>query len=150
MHHIFPYIGRKPNAEGLFRPMIDFRSVKRAFRLRDVKVTPLPVVHGNTPMYGYLFEHGGRRVAYICDCSEIPSNTLAKIRGADVMVLDCLRDTRPHSTHLTLGGALAYMKEIAPRRGYFIHMCHEVKHDEFEARLPRRIRLAYDGLRVKV
>ena len=150
MHHIFPYIGKKPNEEGLFRPMIDFRCVKRAFQLRDVRVTPLPVVHGNTPTYGYLFEYGGKRVAYICDCFEIPPKTLVKIRGVDVMVLDCLRDTRPHTTHLTLDRSLAYMKEIAPRRGYFIHVCHDVMHAPFEARLPRTIKLAYDGLKIKV
>ena len=66
------------------------------------------------------------------------------------LVLDCLRDTRPHPTHLTLDRALAYMKEITPRRGYFIHMCHDVKHAEFEARLPRWIRLTYDGMKIRV
>ncbi len=150
MHHIFPYIGKKPKEKGLYRPMIDFRPVKQAFQFHDVRITPLPVIHGHTPTNGYLFEHGGRSVAYICDCYEIPPKTLAKIRGVDVMVLDCLRDTRPHSTHLTLDGALAYMKEIAPRRGYFIHMCHDVKHAQFEAKLPRWIRLTYDGLEIKV
>lgn len=150
MHHIFPYIGKKPKEKGLYRPMIDFRSVARAFRIGDVKIVPLPVVHGNVPTNGYLFEHGGKRAAYICDCFEIPDATLAKLRGVDVMVLDCLRGTRPHSTHLTLDRALEYMKEIAPRRGYFTHMCHDVKHEEFEAELPRRIRLAYDGLELKV
>ena len=42
------------------------------------------------------------------------------------------------------------MDEIAPRRGYFVHMCHDVKHAEFEARLPRRIRLTYDGMKIRV
>ena len=42
------------------------------------------------------------------------------------------------------------MKEIGPRRGYFVHMCHDVKHAEFEARLPRGIRLTYDGLKIRV
>ena len=127
MHRIFPYIGTKPNELGLYRPMIEFHRATRAFHLGDVRVTPLPVVHGNTPTYG-----------------------LAKMRGADVAVLDCLRDTRPHPTHLTLDRALAYMDEIAPRRGYFVHMCHDVKHAEFEARLPRRIRLTYDGMKIRV
>ena len=84
------------------------------------------------------------------DCYDIPPKTLAKMRGADVAVLDCLRDTRPHPTHLTLERALAYMDEIAPRRGYFVHMCHDVKHAEFEARLPRGIRLTYDGMKIRV
>ena len=150
MRHIFPYIGTKPNKLGLYRPLIDFRRATRAFRLGAVRVTPLPVVHGNTPTNGFLLEHGGRRVAYVSDCYEIPPKTLAKMRGADVLVLDCLRDTRPHPTHLTLDRALAYVKEIAPRRGYFIHMCHDVKHAEFEARLPRGIRLTYDGMKIRV
>ena len=149
MHGIFPYITTQANPIGLFRPMIAFKPVTRTFRIGDVAVTPLPVEHGGVRTNGYLFETEGRRAAYISDCISIPARTRAKIRGVDVLVLDCLRE-REHPTHMNLARALAAMREAAPGRGYLIHMSHDVKHAEFSKRLPRGVRLSYDGLRVRV
>ncbi len=149
MQRIFPYITTKANPIGLFRPMIAFKPVTRAFRIGDVKVTPLAVEHGGPRTNGYLFEAEGRRAAYISDCISIPERTLAKIRGVDVAVLDCLRE-KEHPTHMNLARSLAAMREIDPGRGYFTHMSHSVKHAEFSKLLPRGIKLSHDGLKVKV
>lgn len=149
MHGIFPYITTQANPIGLFRPMIAFKPVTRTFRIGDVAVTPLPVEHGGVRTNGYLFEAEGRRAAYISDCISIPARTRAKIRGVDVLVLDCLRE-REHPTHMNLARALAAMREAAPGRGYLIHMSHDVRHAAFSKRLPRGVRLSYDGLRVRV
>jgi len=148
LRSIFPYITDRANDQGLFRPMIEFTPVDSAFDIADVRVTPLPVVHGPRTN-GYLFECGGRRAAYISDCHEIPAATMELARGADVLVLDCLRE-RFHPTHLTRDAALAYVDELSPKRTFFVHMCHDVMHSQFEARLPESVRLAYDGLEVEV
>lgn len=148
LRRVFPYITERANEQGLFRPMIHFEPVEGEFDVADVHVTPLPVVHGPRTN-GYLFEIGGRRAAYISDCHEIPDETLEKIRGVDVLVLNCLRE-RFHPTHLNREAALAYVDKIGPGRTYFIHMCHDVKHAEFEAGLPDGVKLSYDGLVVEV
>ena len=148
MRQIFPYISGKANTQGLFRPMIFFKPVTRAFRLGEVKVTPLPVVHGPRTN-GYLLEHAGKRLAYLPDCIEIPPKTLARIKGADVMVVDCLR-AREHPTHMNLERSLAALAAAGAKRGYLVHFSHDVKHAEFSKRLPRGVRLSYDGLVVRV
>ena len=147
MHRLFPYITTKANKLGLYRPMIDFRPVTRAFRIGEAKLTPLPVEHGGTRTNGYLIEAEGKRVAYVPDCCALPDRVVRKLRGVDVMVLDCLRD-RFHPTHLNREKAVAYMKAIAPKRGYVTHMCHDLTHAEWLRLLPRPVRPAYDGLRV--
>ena len=147
MHRIFPYITTKSNKQGLYRPMIDFHPVTRAFRIGRAQLTPLPVEHGGPRTNGYLIEAEGKRLAYIPDCCELPEGVLKKVRGVDVMVLDCLRE-RIHPTHLSREKALAYMKAIAPRRGYITHMCHDLTHAQWLRLLPRPIRPAYDGLRI--
>ncbi|MGN0847645.1 MAG: MBL fold metallo-hydrolase [Kiritimatiellia bacterium] len=149
LHQLFPYITTKANPIGLYRPMIAFKPVTRAFRIGEVKVTPLPVEHGGPRTNGYLFETGGRRAAYVSDCISIPKRTLEKVRGVDVMVLDCLRE-RAHPTHMNLERALAAMREIGPGRGFLTHMSHDVKHAEFSKLLPRGVHLAYDGLTVRI
>ena len=143
---VFPYITDKANAQGLYRPMINFVLVNSAFQLADATITPLPVKHGPRTN-GYRIDCGGHSIGYVPDCKVIPESTLALMRGLDVLVLDCLRE-RVHPTHLNLDEALAYVRQLTPRQTYLVHMSHDVKHAEFEGRLPTGVRLAYDGLKV--
>ncbi len=147
MKSVFPYITDKANDQGLFRPMINFVEVDGPFVIGDMKLTPLPVVHGPRTN-GYLMECGGVRAGYISDCHIIPDETLELIKNVDLMVLNCLRD-RPHPTHLNTQESLSYFEKINPKQGLMIHMCHDVRHEEFEKKLPPSIRLAYDGLKVE-
>ena len=149
MHQLFPYITTKANRLGLYRPMVAFKPVRRAFRIGDVKVTPLPVDHGGPRTNGYLLEAEGRRAAYISDCISIPPATLKLMRGVDVLVIDCLRE-RPHPTHMNLERSLAAIAAAEAKRGYLIHRSHDVRHAAFSRLLPRGVKLAYDGLKVRV
>ena len=148
LRKVFPYITDHANEQGLFRPMIEFTPVEGAFAIGDATLTPLPVEHGPRTN-GYLIESGGARLAYVSDCAAIPETTLELMGGVDMLVLDCLR-VRPHPTHFNLEAALAAVDRIRPGRTFFVHMCHEVRHADFEATLPERVRLAYDGLKVEV
>ena len=148
MHRLFPYISDKPNDKGLFRPMIVFTPVDGAFSVGGFSLTPLPVEHGPCTN-GYVVERDGARLAYVSDCCEIPESTLSLMGGLDVLVLNCLRE-RFHPTHLNLEKSISYVERLKPRRTFFIHMCHDVKHEEFESRLSPSVRLAYDGLEVKL
>ena len=55
-----------------------------------------------------------------------------------------------HMTHMNLARARAALAAIGARRSFLIHMSHDVKHAEFSRRLPRGVKLAYDGLKVRV
>jgi phosphoribosyl 1,2-cyclic phosphate phosphodiesterase len=83
--------------------------------------------------------------AYATDLSEIPPETMAGLQGLDVLVLDCLR-FKEHPTHLWLDKALEYVAQIKPRRAYFTHIAHDVKHARDAALLPVGVEWAYDGL----
>ena len=146
LHRVFDYISA-PNTLGTYRPEIAFEQLDGPVRLKNLTVTPLRVEHGNQPTYGFLFEGGGARLAYIPDCKVMPSETLSLIKGVDVIVLDALRH-RQHATHMTIAESLACLSQVEAKEAYLIHMCHEVGHAELEARLPPGIRVAYDGLRV--
>ena len=155
MHRIFPYISAKGGENGLYRPMIEFDS-SASFSLGSVSVERLAVEHG-FPCCGYLFRELGPgdgetkagSLAYISDCHEIPDETLKRLCGVDVLVLNCLRE-RPHPTHLSLAESLAYIDCIKPKRAYLIHMCHDLSHAEWLARLSKGVEPAYDGLELSV
>ena len=110
----------------------------------DLRVTPLEVIHGRLPVIAYRFND----FAYATDLSEIPPPTIDGLRDLDVLVLDCLR-LKPHATHLSLERALAYVDELKPRRTFFTHIAHDIKHARDTAALPDGVSFAYDGLEIR-
>ena len=153
MHRIFPYIGAQAGANGLFRPQIVFDNAD-AFELAGLKLERLPVKHG-FPCCGYAMRpveqaEGAPSLAYISDCHEISDETVERLHGVKVMVLNCLRE-REHPTHLSLERALGYLKRISPGRAYLIHMCHDFTHEEWLGKLRgTNVEPAYDGLELIV
>lgn len=149
MRVVFPYIGEQGGKNGLFRPQVVFNG-DDAFDIDGEQggahVERIRVEHG-FPCCGYIVSPlgGGPRLAYISDCHDIPAETLERIRGVDVLVLDCLRE-REHPTHLSLSRALALLEKASPGKTFFIHMCHDLTHVEWERRLEGTgAAPAYDG-----
>ena len=110
----------------------------------ELQITPLEVIHGRLPVMAYRFND----FAYLTDLSEIPRATLDSLRNLDVLVLDCLR-FKEHPTHLWVDKALAYVDQLKPRRTFFTHIAHDIKHARDSARLPAGVEFAYDGLVVE-
>ena len=107
----------------------------------ELEITPLEVIHGRLPVIAYRFNN----FAYATDLNEIPPETLAALKGVDVMVLDCLR-FKEHPTHLWLDRAIEYLNEVNPGRAYLTHIAHDVKHARDSKLLPGGVQFAHDGL----
>ena len=146
IRRIFDYIFRPTHFGGGLPQVVPHTVVPGAtFCLGpDLVITPLEVIHGRLPVIAYRFND----FAYATDLSEIPPPTIEALRGLDVLVLDCLR-MRPHETHLWLARALEYVDELKPRRTFFTHITHDVKHARDSALLPEGVAWAYDGLVVE-
>ncbi len=111
---------------------------------RDLEVIPLEVTHGKLPVIAYRFND----FAYATDLKIIPPETLDGLRDLDVLVLDCVR-IKPHSTHLCLDEALAYIEQIKPKRAFLTHMNHDILHARDSRLLPDNVEFAYDELVVE-
>ncbi len=123
--------------------------VRGPFSLGKTSVTPLPVPHGSSETYGYLFAREGvKLLAYLSDCSAVPDEIARTIAGVQVLVIDALR-AKPHPTHLSVAQALEVAERVQPGRTLFTHICHELPQSA-ESELPANVGLAYDGLKIEL
>ena len=105
---------------------------------------PVKIIHGDAVIHGFRFGSA----AYLTDFSEIPPESMEKLRALDILFLDALRH-RPHPTHSTVENSLRLVEELKPQRAFFTHICHDLPHEETNRNLPDHVRLAHDGLKLE-
>ena len=129
-------------------PRIDLHEIKAGipFQAAGVEVLPVGVNH-------YLLDILGFRIGalgYVTDAKKIPDATVEALKGVDTLVINALRHTE-HLSHLSLEEALEMVRRIGPRVAYLTHISHQLGlHAEVEPALPEGVRLAYDGLKIKI
>lgn len=136
-YYVFDGVPRK----GGGIPRLEPHEIEGPFSIAGIRIVPVPLWHGNTPILGFRFGS----FAYLTDCSAIPDASWPLVHGVDTLVIDALRDKK-HATHFTVAEALEAIARIAPRRAYLTHMSHDLGHALTNARLPAGVELAYDGL----
>jgi phosphoribosyl 1,2-cyclic phosphate phosphodiesterase len=112
-------------------------------------VTPLPIQHGQRRIFSYEFSQNGRRIVYATDCSGIPGESLERMKGCDVFIVDALRHVK-HPNHFSVSQALEAVEKVQPGRAFFTHITHDLPHVETEAGLPDGVKIGYDGLTIEV
>jgi phosphoribosyl 1,2-cyclic phosphate phosphodiesterase len=140
----FSYIFDEAPAESTV-PLVELHAIDGPFDLFGAKIIPVPAMHGSQPVLG--FRIGG--MAYLTDFSRVPESSKALLQNLDHFILDALRYV-PHPTHSTVEQSLALVRELKPKHAWFTHICHDLGHAEANARLPKNVRLAYDGLEFEV
>jgi phosphoribosyl 1,2-cyclic phosphate phosphodiesterase len=143
----FPYIFKPGPVEGGGIPLLEFHRLDaKAERLdvAGVEIVPISLQHGSKECVGYRV----KEIAYVTDCSYIPDQSLDRLKGLSVLILDCLR-LEPHGTHFHLSQALETISRVKPKRAFLTHLGHDFDYRTFNRGLPRGVRLAYDGLTVR-
>lgn len=124
--------------------------INGVFTLADLKITPLPVQHGKVPTIGFLFEQAGRKIAaYVPDCKSFIEGSAEAMIGVETLIVDALRHT-PHPTHMNFEEALAVVDVLHPKSTWFTHIADEIMHSVDDPKLPKGVRIAYDGLRLNL
>lgn len=113
----------------------------------SIRSTLLP--HGPIQVLGLIFEEksSGKKFTYYTDCKRVGSAERELARGSDLVVLDALRP-EPHPSHMNIEEAVETAVDIGAPQTYFTHLTHTVEHRVYEQKLPEKIFLAHDGLRV--
>jgi phosphoribosyl 1,2-cyclic phosphate phosphodiesterase len=139
----FPYVF-DPNAFwGGGIPRISTRVIDGPFTLFGKSIVPLPVEHGGLAgCLGYRID----TMAYIPDLKSLRFPAQKLLAGLDLLVLNCLRETKEHSSHLVLEQSMRLAREIRPKRCCFIHMSHDIHYQIDGAKLDPWMQFSYDGM----
>ena len=143
IRHMFRYIfDADYKFGGLAR--LELKPVDGPFDLFGAKVEPIPVIHGESEIYGFRLGSA----AYLTDFSQIPEESFSRLQGLDVLFLDGLR-YKPHPTHSTVENSIRIADRLKAKRVFFTHICHDLPHEATNATLPPQVRLSYDGMKLE-
>jgi phosphoribosyl 1,2-cyclic phosphate phosphodiesterase len=128
-------------------PVLDLHEINDAvFSVDGIKITPLPVMHLKMPVLGFRIGD----FSYITDANFIPDETLKKLKGTKILVLNALQK-ETHISHFTLAEAIVQAQKIGAEQTYFTHISHKMGlHQVVNKVLPAGIALAYDGLIISI
>jgi len=110
-----------------------------------IEVLPILQAHGDIPSLGFRFG----TLAYSCDLSGLPAESIAALQGLDVWIVDALREA-PHPSHFSLTDSLAWIERLKPRRAILTNLHSDLDYEKLRARLPVHVAPAYDGVRVNL
>ncbi|MCX7726108.1 MAG: MBL fold metallo-hydrolase, partial [Chitinispirillaceae bacterium] len=143
----FSYVFEDCTLKGGGIPNIYTEVVNNSFFVDEQEVVPIKVEHlGLNGCFGFLVGS----ICYIPDVKNIPEDALAKIKGINLLILNCLRREKPHCSHLTLPESIELAKKIAPKKCLFVHMSHDIHYKKDRNYLLSWMDFAYDGLQIKI
>ena len=125
-------------------PVLAITAIEAPFELFNHKITPIPVMHGRTSIYGYRIGN----CAYLTDVSSVPEASFELLQGLDLLLIDCLR-TEKHPTHINIEQSLQYVSQINAKQSVLIHMTHDLEYESLAKMLPDNVMVGYDGLNIK-
>ena len=125
-------------------PLLNLHTIRPHdnFRVGDVDITPVEVMHYKLPILGYRFG----RLAYITDMKTIDEGEMKYLEGVETLVVNALRFEGEHMAHMLVDEAIEFSRRVEAKQTFFTHLTHQIGfHDEANSRLPEGFQFAYDG-----
>ncbi len=142
----FDYVFKTKNKYPGAPTVIENRIKNKPFLLKNLEVIPVNGKHDKLQVFGFRFKD----FAYLTDMKTVSDEEIEKIKNVKVLVVNALR-IQPHQSHFNLEEALNFIEKVNPEKAYLTHISHLLGfHEEVENSLPKRVFLAYDGLKITV
>ncbi|OEJ64665.1 MBL fold metallo-hydrolase [Magnetovibrio blakemorei] len=116
-----------------------------AFNAGGLEVTAIEQDHAYMTTFGLRFGD----FAYTTDLISMHEDGFELLKGIKVWMLGTFAATL-HPTHLDVETALAWCERVKPERAYFTHLGFGLDFETLQAKLPKNIFVAYDGLTIEV
>jgi len=150
LEQAFGYCFASP-AGSFYPPMLKHHAVEVGAPIKingaggPVEIRTFRQVHGDIVTLGLRV--GG--LAYSCDISDLPPESLDAVRKLDVWIVDALRH-RTHPSHFSVAESLDWIGRIKPRRAILTHMHTDLDYQQLCRDLPDHVAPAYDGMQLEL
>jgi phosphoribosyl 1,2-cyclic phosphate phosphodiesterase len=141
---MFSYAFKEVSSNGS-KPKVTLIPIDGNLNLFGIEIIPVDVMHGQERVTAYRFD----KFAYVTDVSQIPHDSVEKLKGLDLLIIAALRNI-PHEKHFSIEQAISMVSRLKPKQTLFTHIAHDIEHEETNNILPSGIELAYDRLSVEV
>jgi phosphoribosyl 1,2-cyclic phosphate phosphodiesterase len=111
----------------------------------ELAAIPFIVQHGTLEALGFRIGD----FAYTPDINNVPDNSLAKLQGLDIWLVDALR-LQPHPSHFCLEETLAWIERLRPKRAILTNMHLDLDYDTLRRQLPAHVEPAFDGMNFQI
>ncbi|NLM01491.1 MAG: MBL fold metallo-hydrolase [Treponema sp.] len=115
---------------------------EKPVKFGNLKITGVPMKHGNLDTCGYLFRENVcieqnktsnkisyKSLAYLTDCNYLSETSIDLVKNVDILIIDSLREM-PHETHFCFNETYTVAKKIGAKKTYVTHLTHNLTHDE--------------------
>lgn len=127
-------------------------------KIIDPSLAPVAITGaGGTIVFQPVLQHHGSIMsmgfrigdfAYCSDVSDFPQETIGKLTGLDMLVIDTLQ-YKFHPSHLSLEQSLGWIARFSPKRAVLTHMHTPLDYETVLRETPEHIEPAYDGMRLE-
>lgn len=100
----------------------EYQSLMDERHLAEVEVIPIRGMHYKLPVLGFRFG----TLAYLTDMNSIPKKEFEKLKGLDVMTVNCVRHGR-HISHFSFEEAISVALKVGAKRTYLTHLSHQLE-----------------------
>ena len=130
------------------KPIVKANILKRWLKNKvgDLEFIPFAQQHGNIESLGFLFND----FAYSTDLKALSQRSINLLKGTKLWIVDCIGYKREYFAHIGLNEMLALYEKIEPEKAIIVHMSHEIDYTTFGKKLPKNIKIAYDGMKITV
>jgi phosphoribosyl 1,2-cyclic phosphate phosphodiesterase len=128
-----------------YQPIAKDHIIKNNFLIKKnnnkIKINSFEVQHGLIKATAYVFN----KIAYLSDCSHIPTKSKFILYNLDYLIIDCLR-VKSHPGHFNLNTALTISKELKPKKTILTNLHVDFDYDKLKKKLPTNVIPAFDGM----
>jgi phosphoribosyl 1,2-cyclic phosphate phosphodiesterase len=105
-----------------------------------ITALPLDQDHGGVRSLGFRFGRAG----YSNDVVALPPETMARLAGLELWIVDALR-RHPHPSHAHLARTLDWIAMLAPRRAVLTNLHIDMDYQTLREELPAGVEPGFDG-----
>ncbi len=124
------------------RPNLELKRFQNPLHLLGLRIQPIRVLHPPVLTHGFRI----KGLAYFSDIKRLPEESKKQLKGIKTLIVGGGSDL-PYIGHQTIFESIELAKELKAKRVFFTHIGHRI--ERMKTKLPKGMRLAHDGLKIK-